>query len=487
MSQKSLKLNMILNTIRGISGIIFPLITFPYVSRILGAENLGKYNFANSIISYFVLISALGIYSYAVREGSGFRNNREQLKKFADEIFTINMWSTIIAYILLIIAVVFVTKFHDYEILIFVLSSQILFKTLSVEWVYTIYEDFFYITVRSIAVQFVSLVLMFVFVRKPDDLVVYTGIVALSNGGSSLFNFIHVKKYLKFNFVKEINLKEHLRPIMLIFATSVAVTIYVSSDTTILGFLCDDRTVGIYSVSVKVYNIIKQVLVAILSVAIPRLAFYVAQKNDSGLEKTIDELFHTLTSILLPAVVGIFALSREVVLIVGGNEFASAVSSLKLLCVALVCCLFSWSWGQCVLMTFKKEKLLFIATAVSAIVNIAMNFVLIPVFKENAAALTTIIAEGITLLINWWFGRKYVRPKSMAKVFLKVLVGCFFIVAITELLRCISWKNTIVFLIIDIVLSIIAYFIIEIILRNEAVYGLVMQVKIKMSMNSKKK
>ena len=147
MEQKSLKLNMILNAVKGLLGILFPLITFPYISKVLGVENIGKYNFAYSIINYFVLIAGLGIATYAVREGAYIRGDLQKLQRFSDEIFSLNIVSTVFSYLLLIVVVYITPKMQEYKILLFILSLQIMFKALGVEWIYSIYEDYTYITI----------------------------------------------------------------------------------------------------------------------------------------------------------------------------------------------------------------------------------------------------------------------------------------------------------------------------------------------------
>lgn len=465
--QSSLKFNMLLNSIRGVMGILFPLITFPYVSRVLAAENIGKYNFANSVISYFILFSALGIYSYSVREGARFRNDRERLKKFGDEVFSINVFSTVVAYVLLIITILLVSKLQNYLVLLFVLSFQIVFKTISIEWIYSIYEDYLYITIRSILIQIISLILMFVFVRNASSLVAYTIIVTLSTGGSSIFNFKYAKRYFRPSLIRNLNLRYHLKPIMLIFATSIAVSIYVSSDITILGFMCNDTVVGIYSVSVKIYTIIKTVLISILAVTIPRLAYHIGDNNHAEFVKTVKVLLFTLCSIAAPCVVGIIALSDEIVLLVAGNKYTSASSSLRLLGVALMFCLLSWCWGQCVLITMKMEKVLFVSTLISAIVNVILNIILIPYMAENAAALSTIIAELICMVINWAYGRRFAKIDGLFWLLGKVAMGCVGIFASVKILRLLAWDNYIVFMIVSIITSVIVYFGIEILIRND--------------------
>jgi len=143
---KSIKVNMILNAIKGLMSIFFPLISFPYVSKVLGVDNIGRYNFANSIISYFILLAGLGINTYAIREGARLREKENEFKQFANEMFSINILSTIISYVLFALLLIIVPKFQCYKTLLIILSLQIIFKTIGIEWIYSIYEDYAYIT-----------------------------------------------------------------------------------------------------------------------------------------------------------------------------------------------------------------------------------------------------------------------------------------------------------------------------------------------------
>ena len=146
LKQKSLKLNMVLNATRGILSVLFPLITFPYISRVLGVENIGRYNYANSIISYFILLAGLGIEKYAIRDGAAYRENKEMMSRFSNEMFTINVLSTLVSYILLTAVLFAFPGIKRYWILLIILSFQIILKTIGVDWLYSIYEDYLYIT-----------------------------------------------------------------------------------------------------------------------------------------------------------------------------------------------------------------------------------------------------------------------------------------------------------------------------------------------------
>ena len=223
MNKKSIKVNAFLNIIKTLMSVIFPLITFPYASRILLPEGIGKVQFALSIISYFSLLATLGITSYGVREGAKYRDSRGMLSIFAKEIFVINLCSTVFSYLLLIIAIMIVPKFFEYKSLLIVCSSSILFTALGMEWLYTAVEDFKYITIRSIIFQFLSLVLLFAFVHSEEDVLAYAAISVFSNVGSNVFNFFNSKKYITFKGIKVRfeNIKNHIGPVMILFVMAV--------------------------------------------------------------------------------------------------------------------------------------------------------------------------------------------------------------------------------------------------------------------------
>ena len=128
MQQKSIKRNAILTTVKTLLSLLAPIITFPYISRVLSVESLGKYNFSSSVVSYFVLLAGLGISTYAVREGAKIREDREEISRFLSEIWVINIVSTIVAYILLILCIAFINKLVSYRIIILIVSLNILFN-----------------------------------------------------------------------------------------------------------------------------------------------------------------------------------------------------------------------------------------------------------------------------------------------------------------------------------------------------------------------
>lgn len=475
---------MFLNAVKGFMSVFFPLITFPYISRVLGVEGIGKYNFAFSIIHYFLLIAGLGINQYAIREGSGIRDG-EGFPRFVNEVFTINVIATAVAYALLAAAML-LPRLREYRALLLVLSMQIAFTTLGVEWIYSIFEDYVFITVRSVLFQLLSLVLMFVFVHTSDDLLIYAAIVTLSGTGANIWNFFHSKRYCRIRLTGKIDWKRHMKPIWILFGMSLTVSIYVASDTTILGFLCGEYTVGIYSASVKVYTAAKTVLSAILVVSIPRLSSLLGKQEKQAFDREAVDIYSTLLTFVVPAIIGIILLRKQIILLLSGSAFLPATSSLVLLAVALFFCMGAWFWGQCILLPMKMEAKSFKITIVSALVNIIFNFLLIPLWKENAAALTTILAEGISFFGCRYFGRKHVSIKGIGTIIAKVLAGCIAIVAVCLILRLLL-PNLLAYTILAVLVSVIVYCIVEVLLRNEVMVNTLHSVKSRLQKSKKNK
>ena len=427
MLSKSIKLNAILSSIKMVLSTLISLVTFPYISRVLQVEAVGQHNFAVSVISYFVMLVELGVATYAVREGARLREDRIRLSRFVSEIFTLQTIAAAISMTALVCAILFVPKLQQYWLLLLILGLQIPLTAFGRAWLYNIEEEFGLATLTQFAFQLVSVVLMFVFVRSPEDLYKYTIAYLLSNAGCNVIYGLHSRKYVDIKPIPLTSLKKHIKPIMVIFSTNIAMAIYVNSDTTILGWLVNDEAVGLYSISVKVYTIVKQVVSAIITVAIPRLTLYV---ETDRYKPFFNKVLNALTLILLPAVTGLFFLSENVVEIISGPEYLDATMSMRILSLALAASMFACLYALGCLIPHRQEKLFLIATVVSSAANILLNFLLIPLFHQNAAAFTTMLAELIVWGMCYIYSRKHVQLRGGGKNLLTTVAGCVVIVAV---------------------------------------------------------
>lgn len=470
MRKKSLGVNAFLNGLRSVLNLFFPLITFPYVSRILSVSGIGIYNFSNTYVSYFILIAGLGIATYAVREGAKYRENKDKIDEFVSQIFSLNMIATVIAYLLLFASLIIFKNLHNYVSCILIFSLQILFTTLGTEWIYIIYEDYTYITVRSIIFKIISIILLFLLVKKPEDYLNYAAITVFSAVGSNFLNYIHAKSFVHIRLTRKTNWKYHLKPILVIFASAVAVTIYVSSDTTILGLLKNDYAVGIYSISVKIYSIAQGLLSALLTVTIPRLAFLWGKKRIEEYKQVLSEVINSLGILVLPAAIGLIMLSREVILIIAGDKYLPSVNSLRIISWTMIFSIFAWIFSDCVLIPAKRENLVLRNTIVTAIENIVLNFILIPFISYDGTSLSTVLAEFTVMIMNGYSCWDIIKPvifkKDTLKNLIDSIVGCVGIVIIC-ILCDIAFKSLILKTIFSVVLSVIMYGAILILLKNK--------------------
>lgn len=480
MKKKSLGLNAFLNGLRSVLNLFFPLITFPYVSRVLSVPGIGIYNFSNTYINYFILIAGLGIATYAVREGAKYRENKDKINDFVSQIFSLNMIATVIAYLLLFASLIIFKNLRNYISCILIFSLQILFTTLGTEWIYTIYEDYTYITIRSIVFKMISIVLLFLLVRRPEDYLIYAAITVFSAVGSNLLNFIHARNFVHIKLTTKTNWKYHLKPILIIFASAIAVTIYVSSDTTILGLLKNDYAVGIYSTSVKIYQIAQGLLSALLTVTIPRLAFLWGRRRISEYNQVLSKVIDSLGILVLPTAVGLIMLSREVILIIASEKYLPSVNSLRIISWAIIFSIFSWIFSDCVLIPAKRENFVLRNTVITAIENIILNFILIPFLSYDGTSLSTVIAEFTVMIMNGYSCRDIIKPvifkKDTLKNLLDSIIGCVGIVVVC-LLCDIGFKSLWLKTIFSVVLSVIMYGAILILLNNKNAYSMLDRAK----------
>lgn len=393
MAEKSIKKNAIYSSIRAIMTFVFPLITFPYASRILMPEGIGRVNFANSIVSYFTMLAGLGIGAYATRGAARVRQDKTQLSKFAKEVFCINLVSTLISYSLFFIALFFIPKFSEYRSLLLVCSTTVIFTTLGMDWLYTALEEFRYITIRSIFFQCVSLIFLFLFVHTKEDYIRYAFFGIISSVGSNICNFIYARKFINFNIKVKLEIKPHLKPIFTFFGMSLITSVYTMLDSTMLGFLSGDIEVGYYSAATKLNKMVLGILIAVTSVLLPRLSLYAEKKDATSFDLLVEKAFCVITLLGLPCTVGLILLAKPLVLLFSGNEYLPAVLPMQVISPIILIISIASLTGTQILPAVNKEKIALISYCLGAAINVTINYLLIPQYGALGAAIGTVGAE----------------------------------------------------------------------------------------------
>lgn len=479
MKAKSIKKNAILNAIKVLMSIIFPLITFPYATRVLGTDNIGKVQFGTSVITFFMLFAALGINNYAVREGATYREDRKKISDFASEVFSINLIFNFLSYALLFIVLLFPSKLSNYVMLLLIQSIQIFFTTIGVDWVYTIYEDYLYITIRSILVQIISLVLLFLFVHKPDDYYIYAFITVVANSGVNILNFIHSKKYVDLKFKLKNNFKRHIKPMMVLFSNDLAQQVYINSDSLMLGFMTSDYNVGIYSVSVKIYTIVKRLLNAIITVTIPRMAYY-NSNNEKEFSKLCSKILNMSALILLPIMVLLFLLGNNIVILLFGNDYVESGIAIRILSIGLIFAVFANIFCNGILIIKKKEKHVLQATIIAAVSNVILNFIFIHFWKQNGAAITTVIAEFFVMMYSYWKSKEYIRLDNFKHDLFTEVIGSIGIAIAYIVCLKLGIINNFIFIALVGIIGLLVYILIIYLLKNESLLYLKKQIQSKL-------
>lgn len=476
LKNKSLKTNAFFSMLKTFLNIIFPLITFPYVTRILGADNIGKIDFSKSIVNYFILISSFGIAQYAVREGSRIKRSKHDYNIFLNEMYSINIISTLISYVLLLVSIFFISSLNSYIFLILILSMNLISNAFLFDWLFTIEEDFAYTAIRSIFIQIISLLLMFIFVHDKDDYIIYAFITAFSLGGSSFFNYIRVQKYTKLHLKLNKNLYKHIKPMMIFFLSNVASSIYLNSDITIIGLISGNYYVGLYSVSVKIYTIIKQLCNSLMLVSMPRLSYYIGEGRIDDCNKLLSNILNSLLLFLIPSMAGLVMLRDSLIKIIAGTGFERSSISLAILSVTLIFSVLSAFIVYGVLIPNKLEKSFLCLTILSAILNFLINLLLVPSFQEIGAAVSTLISEFCMLGLSFYVGRKYVRFEKVLINLLSSVFGGIIVILTCSLVSNIL-SGSIVVIIGSATLSIVSYSLFLLLTKNALFEPVIMNIK----------
>lgn len=413
--KKSLKLNFIMNAILTMSSFVFPLISFPYVSRILLPEGTGKVSFATSLIAYFIMFAQLGIPTYGVRACAKVRDDKRLLSKTAHELLIINLVMMVISYGALALALIFVPRLRAERLLYIVVSLSMFFTTIGMEWLYKALEQYTYIAVRSIVFKLVALVAMFLLVHRQEDYVIYGGISIFASSASFAMNFVHARKYITMRPMGGYEFKPHLKAVTVFFAMSCASTIYTNLDTVMLGFMDTDTTVGYYNAAVRIKNILVSIVTSLGTVLLPRAAYYVEHKQMDEFRNISRKALNFILVAATPMMLYFILFARDGIFLLSGSEYEGSVLPMQLAMPTLLFIGLSNVLGIQILVPMGKELWVLWSIVAGAVVDLALNILLIPRFGASGAAMANMLAEGVVTAVQFVMLRREVLP-SMKRI-----------------------------------------------------------------------
>lgn len=406
--KKSLTLNILMNAILTMSQFLFPLLIFPYISRILLPAGMGKVSFATSVVSYFALFAQLGIPTYGIRACAKVRDDKEALTRTVQELFLINLVMSVLAYVALFGGILFVPRLHQEKELFLIVGLTILFNAIGMEWLYKALEQYTYITVRSILFKLIAILAMFLLVHEQSDYMIYGGVSILASSASNVFNFIHLYHYISLKPVGHYNFRQHFKAVFVFFAMSCATTIYTNLDTVMLGFLTSDAEVGYYNAAVKIKSILVSVVTSLGVVLLPRASYYVECKLMDKFCRITHVALNFVILISVPLTVYFILFAKEGIFFLSGAEYEASIVPMQIIMPTLIFIGMTNIMGIQMLIPLGKERVVLYSEIAGAVADLLLNVALIPSMASAGAAIGTVVAEGVVFAVQFWALRKEV-------------------------------------------------------------------------------
>jgi len=394
----SIKSNFLFTFLYKLTMLLFPLVSFPYVSRILGPVGIGQVNFAKSLTQYFIMFSTLGIPIYGIREIAKCRNNLIKLKKTFTQLITLSSFFAFISTGLYYLMIFNFSRFEQTYSIFAILGINIIFSVFAIDWFFNGIEAFKKVAIRSLIIKIISLCGIFILIKEENDTSAYAFIFVLLYAGDSLLNLFLSFRFLDFNY-KLKDLSRHVKPILIFSFLSVTSTIFLNLDSVMLGFLANDQSVGLYNSAIKINRIVIVLVTTITTVLIPRLSYYSDSKQMDKFFKMLKTSISSILFIAIPSAVGLILLSDDIIVLFSGTKFLIASDTMKILALLIPIVGISQMFSLQVLVPLNAEDSILKSYIIGAFINISLNIFLIPRYSHFGAALATIISEFFLCLI----------------------------------------------------------------------------------------
>ena len=423
---QSVKVNYILNLINTGTQMLFPLITFPYVCRVIEADGIGQINFFQSIISYISLFTCLGIPMYAIREIARDRSDVVQMNRTAMEILLLHSMLTLVGYAIVAILCLTVPQIQVNIPLFLILSLTIFFTAIGCEWFYQGIEDFKYITIRGLIIKTVSVVLLFIFVKSKTDLLYYGCYTVFGVLGGNIFNFFRLRKYIhRENIIfSELHIKRHVKPVLKVFSFSVVTSIYLQLNTVLLGFLKNALAVGYFAAATKVMQMLLMMSSCLGSVMMPRASHLIAENKEDEFNRLIQKSYDFTLAIALPMTIGLIFCAPSLITALCGVKFEHSILPSQIIAPIILMVAISNVFGIQVLFPKGKINIVTLCCGIGAVADLILNLCLIPFFSYIGTSIAYLGAEVATTVSMYFIGRKYIPIIYFKKSHLTYALGC---------------------------------------------------------------
>lgn len=413
MKNKSLLKNFLYKILLNIFKIILPMAFIPYIYRLFEPKIMGEIEFTQSLTNYFLIFAGLGIYTYGLREVSKVRNDRVKIEKLFSELFFISLISSILV-LVGYLGYVFL-KFNSNIFLknILLINSISIFSSIFyIEWINEAFENYYFITKKTIFVKVISVLLIFIFIKKNTDfykyLFIINGTILLNN----ILSFIYIRSNIILNF-KDMSIKKYIFPLFIIVLINNINVLYTNLDKIALGFYTIPLEVAYYGIGQKVMSVIFALVMSIITVSIPRLSYYLFNDKEKYII-LLNKIIKYMSFVIFPVSLGIVTLRDEISLFFGGKDYISASNIVAIFGLRMIVLVFESILSNQVIFLYGKEKIIAIILGSCGFINFLLKFIIIKGyfgfrFNGSTAILTTILAEILIIIMDYVYIKKYLK------------------------------------------------------------------------------
>ncbi|MFE8701744.1 flippase [Cytobacillus sp. FJAT-54145] len=419
----SIAKNYIYNVIYQIVTLVIPIITIPYVSRVLGSSGVGTNAFTNSIVQYFILFGTIGISLYGNRTVAYVRDNKDELSRTFWGIFVLKIITTGSAFAAFL---VFLFVVDSYQTIFLIQSIYILAAAVDISWLYMGLEDFKKTVIRNLFVRVIGVICIFLFVKTSTDLWIYVFILAFSQFLGHLSLWVYLPKTISRVKLKWIDIKKHLKPSISLFIPQIAIQIYLVLNKTMLGIFSNTNEVGYFDNADKVVKIVLSIVTAMGVVMLPRVANTFAKGQINRVKEYLYHSFDFASYLSIPLMFGLAGIALEFAPWFFGPEFSK--SGLLICVISPIVLFIAWSnvIGQQYLMPIGNMRVYTYSVVMGAIINLILNFLLIGPYQSTGTAIATVIAEFCVIVVQLYFVRHEFKIKKLLRSLWKYLTAGFF-------------------------------------------------------------
>lgn len=435
----SIKKNFVYNSILTTANYIFPLLTYPYVSRVLGVANIGTCNFVDSIINYFILFSMMGMWVVGVREIARCQGDRRRLDEAFNGLFTLNTLSTTIALIALCISIFVVPKLWEYRELMVFGVLKLVFNYLNIEWLYKGLEDFRYITIRNILVRMVYVASVFIFIHDKDDYILYYGLICGTTIINGIINILYARRFITFT-LKGLSMKPYIRPFLILGLYLFLTSMYTSFNVTYLGFTAGEIQVGYYTTATKLYTILLALFTAFTGTLMPRMSSLISEGRITEFMRLQEKAVDVLLVFSFPVIILSTILAPQIISLISGAGYEGAIMPMRIVMPLVFIIGYEQVLIIQVLMPLKEDRVVLRNSIIGASVGLMMNVLLVGNMQSVGSALVWVASEiAVLLSAQLFLARRY----HILFPLRRILINSAYHTPLCILIYCVSlWIET---------------------------------------------